>query len=148
MNWSKYNTALKKRGSLNFFVDEKISEWWYAHEVNKNCRPKKYSDKTIEICLSIRSLFKLPLRATEGFINWILSEFKLDIQTPSYTQISRRSGELKNIKLLRERREIVAIAIDSTGLKIFGEGEWKVRQHGYDKRRTWRKLHLAIDLSS
>ena len=148
MNWSKYNTSLKKRGSLNLFVEENISEWWYAKEVNKNCRPKKYSDKAIEVCINIRAFFRLPLRATEGLIESLFSKLELDLAVPSYTQVSRRLKLLKDQKLFFNKRKIFAIAIDSTGLKVYGEGEWKVRQHGADKRRTWRKLHLAIDTAS
>jgi len=92
----------------------------------------------------IRFVFHLSLRALEGFLASLVSVMNLSLSTPSYTQVCRRAKALgKDLKRLT-KRPITDLVIDSTGLKVFGEGEWKVRQHGYSKRRTWRKLHLAI----
>jgi len=122
-----------------------ISAW---HEVeiidNRGC-PPTYSDAAILCALSLKVIFQLPLRAIEGLLKSLVELMGLSIKVPDYTTLSRRQAKLqvKMPSLIpNEPRHVV---IDSTGLKIFGEGEWKVRQHGYAKRRTWRKLHLAID---
>jgi hypothetical protein len=94
--------------------------------------------------LLIRFVFHLPLRALEGFLSSLVLALGVSLYTPSYSQICRRAQFLgKDLKRLTKRK-VTDLVIDSTGLKVYGEGEWKVRQHGYSKRRTWRKLHLAI----
>ena len=107
-------------------------------------RPTIYADTAVLTALMIRSVFHLPLRALEGFLNSIIGCLVVNLRIPSYTQISRRARQLGQQIELLTRRKITDIVIDSTGLKVYGEGEWKVRQHGYSKRRTWRKLHLAV----
>ena len=69
---------------------------------------------------------------------------KLDIKAPDYTTLCKRQGSLK-IDLPKTVNGPIHLVVDSTGLKVYGEGEWKTRQHGYSKRRTWRKLHLGIN---
>jgi len=81
---------------------------------------------------------------SQGFLSSLVMFMGLCLYTPGYSQICRRAQLLgKDLKRLTKRK-ITDLVIDSTGLKVYGEGEWKVRQHGYSKRRTWRKLHLAI----
>ena len=148
-NWKEYNQALVQRGSLTYWFDEDvIAAWHNIEENNDTCRrgrPPIYSDMAIICALSLKVLFQLPLRATEGLLGSLFELMNLPLSVPNYTTLSRRQSHLE-IELPslipNDSRHIV---IDSTGLKIFGEGEWKVRQHGYDKRRTWRKLHLGID---
>lgn len=97
-----------------------------------------YSDAAIELFLTVKNLYKLPYRATQGFINSLLKILGVkDIQSPSYTQACRRAEDL-NVKIEANlsRSGKCDIAVDSTGLKIYGEGEWKVRKHGASKRRT------------
>jgi len=107
-----------------------------------------YSDETILMALTIRFVYNLPLRALEGFLQSILLLLGLSLKAPSYTQICRRAKSLgKALKRLSKRRP-TDIVFDSTGLKVYGEGEWKVRVHGTSKRRTWRKLHIAMDPKS
>lgn len=144
-NWSQYNKSLVQRGSINIWLSEDAIEKWTAlHSKHKQGRPYIYSDDAILTALIIRSVFNLPLRSLQGFLLSIMSLMKLDLPIPSYSQISRRSQTLGK-KLSRiSRKRVTDIVIDSTGLKVFGEGEWKVRQHGYSKRRTWKKLHLAV----
>lgn len=148
MNWSEYNKNLVKRGNINLWMPDDILEWWYAKDYSGTGRPVRYSDKAIEHCLTIGSIFKMPLRMTEGFLNSLFQRGNMILQVPSYTQISRRAGSLKISLPKLPRGGEIDIAFDSTGLKVFGEGEWKTRQHGVSKRRTWRKLHLAIDTKS
>lgn len=148
MNWNKYNKNLCRRGSLTIFIDENILEWWYSSESAGSGRPRIYSDKAIEVCIQLRALLKLPLRQTQGLVESLLTLAKLDIKAPCYTQMSRRTSNLKAFTVEIERGSDLSIAIDSTGLKVCGEGEWKVRQHGPSKRRTWRKVHLVVDVAT
>jgi len=146
-NWKDYNKALVHRGSLTLWFDENISESWYSSDITgTRGRPKLYSDLAIECCLSIKTVFHLPLRATEGFINSLFELLKLPLSSPDYSSMSKRQQNL-SVQLPRSGcpSKNMHLVVDSTGLKLFGEGEWKVRTHGKDKKRSWLKLHLAIN---
>lgn len=102
-------------------------------------------ESTLKCALTLRSVFHLPLRATEGLIASLIAMMNLPIKSPDYSTFSRRKSNL-NIDIKEKlSKGSIDLVIDSTGLKIYGEGEWKVRQHGHSKRRTWRKLHLGIN---
>lgn len=146
-NWKQYNRALISRGNLTLWVSEEVMAAWYATRDPgaERGRPKTYSDACIELGLTLRTLFRLPLRATQGFVEGLLQMMGLRLEVPSYTQLSRRAAKLE-IQLSRQPKSgKLDLVIDSTGLKIYGEGEWKMRIHGKQKRRTWRKLHVAVD---
>ena len=150
-NWSEYNKNLCRRGSLDVWIEPKTLDAWYAVESKHGVgRPRRYSDTAIMTALLLAAVFHLPLRAAQGFLVSLVS--KLDhqpVEIPNYSTLCRRR---KSLTSFLEDTPISAnalqLVVDSTGLKIFGEGEWKVRQHGYSKRRTWRKLHLAVDAST
>lgn len=145
-NWSDYNKALVKRGSLTLWFDEEaISSWYNAEATGKRGRPRCYSDSAILTVLTIRALFHLPLRGAKGLVQSLITLLHLPIEAPDYSTLSRRQKDLIVPLPYRSQEEEINLVVDSTGLKIYGEGEWKVRQHGYSKRRTWRKLHLAIN---
>ena len=148
-NWPEYNRSLIQRGSINFwFSEEAINKWRATDHTNEKGRPQEYSDDAILCALLIRTVYHLPLRALEGLLNSLASLLNLSIKIPSYSQICRRAKTLgKALKKLSNKRPH-DIVFDSTGLKVYGEGEWKVRQHGASKRRTWRKLHLGMDPDS
>jgi len=127
-----------------WFSEDAIENWLAPSKSGKAGRPKLYSDEAILTALIIRSVYHLPLRALQGFLESLLLLFAVGLTCPSYTQICRRSKLLgQKLKKLSKKR-VTDVVIDSTGLKVYGEGEWKVRQHGARKRRTWRKLHLAV----
>ncbi|MGQ9632575.1 MAG: IS5 family transposase, partial [bacterium] len=104
-----------------------------------------YSDLAIETALTLKVVYNLALRQTEGFLRSIIELLNLDLDVPDYSTISRRQGGLDIDLGARPSKKSVHIVVDSTGVKVYGEGEWKVRQYGYSKRRTWRKLHLGVD---
>ncbi len=108
-------------------------------------KPGLYSDVAIQTCLTLKTLFRLPYRATEGLLKSLMRLCQLDLPVPDHTHLSRRASTLTVQIPRRPRSGPVPIVVDSTGLKVFGEGEGKVRQHGIGKRRTWRKIHLAVD---
>jgi Transposase DDE domain len=144
-NWKNYNKSLIQRGSITiWFSEEVVKKWPAPREIKKKGRPKLYSDDAILTALIIRSVFHLPLRALQGFLTSLTMILSLALPIPFYTQICRRAKLLGQELKKLSRKNVTDIVIDSTGLKVYGEGEWKVRQHGYSKRRTWRKLHLAV----
>lgn len=145
-NWSEYNRALVKRGSITFWVeDAAIKNWFSSEHSGMSGRPEIYSDQAILLLLVLREIYSLPLRALQGFVESLFEQMGTDFPVPSYTQISRRAQKLnKKIPTLLKKgaRDLI---FDSTGLKVCGEGEWKVKIHGKGKRRTWRKFHIGID---
>ena len=148
-NWSEYNKSLINRGSLTVWFDQdSLQKWASTGEAKKRGRPQIYSDDAIVMLLVIREVFHLPLRALQGFAHSVFSLMGLDLQVPSYTQICRRSQKLDRKLSRLKRRGPINLIFDSSGLKIFGEGEWKVRKHGASKRRTWKKIHFAVDANS
>lgn len=146
-NWAEYNKALIQRGSITIWVDEKaIKKWFSSYHTCKAGRPATYSDDAILTLLILREVYKLTLRSLEGFVKALFAAMGLDLPVPSYTQISRRAQSLhKRIGRLVQGSKKRHIIFDSTGLKVYGEGEWKVKVHGKTKRRTWRKFHIGID---
>lgn len=143
-NWSKYNKSLCRRGDVTIWIDEdSISSWFAAQSSAKQGAQRIYSNTAIQCALSIRAIFHLPLRQTHGFLSSIFKSMGLDLPIPCYSTMSRRTSNLEVV--LPRSSGPTHIAVDSTGLKIYGEGEWKVRTHGISKRRTWRKLHIAIN---
>lgn len=144
-NWAEYDRALKQRGSLTFwFSEEAIGQWSYTGPPQRGAQ-FRYSDLAIETSLTLRVLFKQPLRQTEGLVNSLMELMGLNLPVPDHTTLSRRQATVQIPSFAQDTTEPVHVVVDSTGLKVYGEGEWKVRQHGYSKRRTWRKLHLAVD---
>lgn len=144
-NWSEYSGALVSRGEVTIWLDEAVLRDWQA----VGGKGMRYSEAAILCALSLRAVFKLPLRQTQGFLRSLKVALNLTIPVPHYSTLSRRAADLMVPPLPRgSRHGPVHLAIDSTGLKLFGEGEWKMRQHGKGKRRVWRKLHLAVDTTT
>lgn len=149
INWSLCNTALRNRGNITFWFSKDIAKSWYNKEKSGNRGASDtYSQAAIDVLSLIRFRWGLTLRATQGFPMSLTELMKLSVKIPDYTTLGRRLGKAsRNITAKIKSRQQVHVVVDSTGLKVFGEGEWKVRQHGYGKRRTWMKLHLAVNES-
>ena len=146
LNWSSYNQALVNRGDITIYFSDEVLDEWYSDLPAQRGAQLVYSDLCIETLLMIKVVFKLPYRQTQGFAWSLLRLMDLTaLDVPSYTQLCRRAATLQVEPYQIPQKGSIVIAIDSTGLKIYGEGEWKVRKHGYSKRRTWRKLHLGVD---
>jgi Transposase DDE domain len=145
-NWSDYNQSLINRGNLTIWFDDGVIQAWNTVEPNgRRGRDKTFSDLAIECVLTLRRLFRLPLRQTQGLIDGLFTLLKVPLASPYYTTLSRRADGLGvDLQALPQSRPL-HLVVDGTGLKIYGEGEWKMRTHGKDKRRTWRKLHLGIN---
>ena len=151
-NWKEYNTALCRRGSLTIWLDEEAAaSWLNAERTGKRGAPKIYSDSAIQCSATLGEVYGQALRQTTGLLASILQLLGLSLPVPHYSTLSRRRKTLAvdfGTQRASLRDEPVHVVIDSTGFKVFGEGEWKVRKHGWSKRRTWRKLHLAVDAGS
>jgi IS5 family transposase len=148
-NWKQYNAALVQRGSLTLWVsDEVMTTWRDPAKTGKPGRPRIYSDTTVLCMATLKEVYHLSLRATKGLMRSLMRLLDLDLPVMDYSQLSRRCATLEVALPRRRTDETLHMVVDSTGVKVFGEGEWKVRQHGYTKRRTWRKLHLGADEST
>lgn len=147
-NWSAYNKSLVKRGDISVWFDEAILESWFYTGPSQKGGQYVYSDKCIESLLGLKVVFNLAYRQTEGFADSLLRLLNYEPVVPSYSQINRRAKDIKVSLALPKSKGPLHLVFDSTGLKVYGEGEWKVRKHGYSKRRTWRKLHLGVDEKS
>jgi IS5 family transposase len=148
-NWKDYNQALIRRGSLTVWIEEATLHAWCQNMRDGQVgAPTTYSDLAIQALLTLKAVFSLPLRQTQGFAQSVLHLMASDLPIPDYSTLSRRAAGLAVALPRRTKDEPLHVVIDSTGLKIYGEGEWKTRQHGVSKRRTWRKMHLGVDEAS
>ena len=149
-NWAAYNDSLVERGSITVWISDEVIDDWKPTPEGPRQRGGQmaYSDRAIECLLMLKVVFKLPYRQTEGFGRSILELLGAKVTMPDYTTLCKRSVDLTVDLSPRQVQGTKHIVVDSTGLKVYGEGEWKVRQHGYTKRRTWRKLHLSVDEST
>jgi IS5 family transposase len=103
-----------------------------------------YSDLAIELVLMLRLVFHLALRQAEGFAGSALRLLGQELRVPDHTTLSRRSRGFAGRRPKAVPHGPMHLVIDSTGLKLFGRGEWDAEKHGR-ARRSWRKLHLAVD---
>lgn len=143
-NWSQYNQALKQRGSLHIWMPAEWENQWYHQGENQRGAQFRYSDSCIEMACIIKQVYGLAYRQTQGFLESLVAFRGWQVQVPDYSVIQRRHKRL-NIAVKGTDSQGKYIVMDSTGAKVYGEGEWKVRQHGWSKHRTWRKIHLAVD---
>ena len=148
-HWKNYNAALVARGNVTFWFDEHVVKACCSQvKTGKRGRSPTYTDAVIQCMLALKAVFRLPLRATEGLWLSLVKLTQWDIAVPDYSTLCRRQKKLA-VKISRSPQQgAIHVVVDSTGLKVFGEGEWKVRQHGWSKRRTWRKLHLGVNAAN
>lgn len=145
-NWREYNESLVRRGDVTFWFNEDVvNAWEHANDQRKVGRPFIYSDLAIESLLVLRELFRLPYRQTEGLAKSLVKLMQIAVAIPDYTSLAKRAAKLSVSLDVARGEGPIDVVVDSTGLKVFGEGEWKMRKHGKGKRRTWRKLHLAVN---
>src|SRR3954452_18816681 len=141
MNWREYDASLRQRGSLTvWFSDEAIEGWRAAPRTTRGGQPW-YSPLAILTALTLRTVFRLALRQTEGLIGSILHLLGLALAVPDHTTLSRRAETLEGPRpRAGSDAEPVHLLVDSTGLKLYGAGEWLVEKHGTKTRRSWKKL--------
>ena len=142
-NWKKYEQSLCNRGSLTLWISPSVIKSWKPRTTKTRGRRQRFSDRAIETILSLRLIFHLPLRQTEGFVTSIFQLMKLKLAVPDHTTLSRRGKTIRpKISCLLSPQKPLHILVDSTGLSIHGEGPWS---SGKKRRGGWRKLHLSID---
>src|SRR4051812_48215260 len=143
-NWAAYDASLRQRGSLTvWFTDEAIAAWRAAPRTTRGGQPW-YSALAILTALTLRAVFRLALRQTEGLIGSIIHLLGLELAVPDHTTLSRRAETLE-VPRARAGAGPLHLLVDSTGLKLCGAGEWLAEKHGTKRRRAWRKLHLGVD---
>jgi hypothetical protein len=143
-NWSEYDAALRHRGSLTvWFSEEAIATWRAEPRTTRGGQPH-YSALAIRTALTLRAVFRLALRQTEGLIGSILRLLGLDLPVPDHSTLSRRAETLEVPRPV-SRAGPMHLLVDSTGLRLCGPGEWLIEKHGTRRRRSWRKLHIGVD---
>jgi len=145
-NWHDYDASLRQRGSLTVWVTDEAIAAWTAEPRTTRGGQRTYSALAILTALTLRAVFRLALRQTEGLIGSVIRLLGLDLAVPDYSTLSRRA---ETLEVPRPRSsasgEPVHLLVDSTGLKLCGAGEWLHEKHGTKVRRSWRKLHLGLD---
>ncbi len=144
-NWPAYEAGLRRRGSLTLWIEDAALDCWQTFGPSGQAR---FKDAAIQTSLMLRTAFKLPLRQTEGLITSVLTLMGLTISAPDHTTVSRRAVALRVMQPASVPHGPLHVLIDSTGLQVYGAGHWLEVKHGVKSRRTWRKLHLAVDAVS
>jgi len=145
-NWSEYNASLKKRRRGAIWVSPEAVENWTTDELTgEPGASPTYTDLAIETMATVQAVYELAGRQTQGFLQSVFELMKPDLTAPDHSTLSRRRRQLTITLPVKDWSRSRHLVIDSTGVKVYGEGEWKVRQHGVGKRRTWRKLHFCVD---
>ena len=146
-NWPEYDGALQRRGSLTVWVAPEALAAWHPPGTGRRGRSPQYAAIAIETGHLLRLAFGRPWRQTEGLLRSLATLLGLDIGVPDHTTFSRRSPGLTLARSLAQAQGTgpVHVVIDATGLKVYGAGEWLVETHGGRGKRSWRKLHLAVD---
>src|SRR5919202_1142099 len=145
-NWAEYDTSLRRRGSLTFWISQELLDNWTTTEkTGERGASPTYTDAAIETLAVVKYLFRQASRQAEGMLASLFELMQVNLPVPDHTTLSRRLARLEVRLPVKPKSEARHLVCDSTGVKVYGEGEWKVPQHGYSKRRTWRKLHLCLD---
>ena len=140
-NWKEYEQSLCNRGSLTLWISPSVIKSWKPWTTKTRGRRQRFSDRAIETIHTLRLIFHLSLRQTEGFVTSIFQLMKLKLKVPDHTTLSRRGKTIRpKISVPQTNNQSLHLIVDSTGLGIHGEGTWS---SGKKKRRGWRKAtHL------
>ncbi len=145
-NWREYERGLRSRGDVTIWLSEAAIAAWTPPKNGLRGGQRQYSNLAILTALTLRVVFRLPLRQTEGFLDSLLSLMGLGLKAPDHTTLSRRNEDVEVPPLIRAHDGPIHLVVDSTGLKILGSGEWNVHRYKASrKRREWRKLHIGVD---
>jgi hypothetical protein len=145
-NWAEYDAALRKRGGLTVWFTEAATAAWHAEPRTTLGGQPHYSSRAITTGLTLKAVFRLALRQTEGLTGSLIRLLGLDLSVPDRTTLSRRAESLEVRRPQSDSdAKPVHLLVDSTGLKLCGPGEWLIEKHGTRVRRSWRKLHIGVD---
>jgi hypothetical protein len=145
-NWHEYDQSLRDRGDITLWISPEAISAWKAPMTGKRGAQPVYADMAIETALALRLLFRLPLRQTEGFLSSVLRLMGPALPCPDHTTLSRRNATVAIQQQVDSiSQEALCLIVDSTGLKVCGQGEWHSQKHGEKKARRWKKLHIGVD---
>ena len=145
-NWREYERGLRSRGDVTIWLSEDAIAAWVPPKNGLRGGQRRYSNLAVRTALTLRVVFSLPLRQTEGFLDSLLRLMGLNLKAPDHTTLSRRNQIVAVPPLTRSHDGPIDLIVDSTGLKILGCGEWNAHKHkASKKRRDWRKLHIGVD---
>jgi hypothetical protein len=145
-NWRAYDKALRDRGDLTLWLSQDAINAWTPPQTGKRGAQPVYADVAIETALSLRLLFRLPLRQTEGFLHTILTLMDVTLPCPDHTTLSRRNATVAIQRQIDQAPEgPLSLIVDSSGLKVCGQGEWHSQKHGEKPHKRWKKLHIGVD---
>ena len=144
-NWGAYERALVRRGDVTLWLSPGARAAWRAAPSGLPGGQQRFSDVAIETALTLRLLFRLPLRQTEGFVRSILTVMRAGLDAPDHTTLSRRSQLLDVVVHNIRATGPLHLIVDRTRLSVVGEGEWAAAKHGGRGTRGWKKLHLGVD---
>jgi hypothetical protein len=144
-NWPAYEAGLRRRGGLTLWIEDAALECWQTSGPGGQAR---YRDAAIQTSLMLRTAFKLALRQTEGLMTSVLTLMGLTLSAPDHSTVSRRAVALPVIQPAPLPQGALHVLVDSTGLQVYGAGQWLEAKHGAKSRRKWRKLHLAVDAAN
>ncbi|MCP3998505.1 MAG: IS5 family transposase [bacterium] len=143
-NWPEYERSLISRGDVTIWLSPAVVAAWKPQPSGRRGGQLKFSDLAIETASTLRLVFHLPLRQTEGFLNSLFGMMEVDLEVPDHTTLSRR-GQHLDVALRRvPTGKPMHLIVDSTGLSVVGEGEWAAAKHGRKGKRGWKKLHLGV----
>ncbi len=143
-NWAEYNQALISRGDFSVWLPKKAVKFWCGSKRKKLGRPQIYADAAIECVLTIRAVYRLSLRATQGLLAGLIRDLNLNIPCPNYTTLCRRAKSIQISPKVRQPGPL-QLVFDASGLKVYGSGEWRQLKKMIAKRRGWRKIHIGLD---
>jgi IS5 family transposase len=146
-NWPEYEQALVRRGDVTLWLSAEAMDAWRPAPSGRPGGPRKFSDVSIRTALTLRLVFRLPLRQTEGFLRSVLAVMRVGLDAPDHTTLSRRGQQLDLALGRIPAQGPLHLVVDSTGLSVVGQGEWAAVKHGRSGRRGWKKLHLGVDQS-
>jgi hypothetical protein len=145
-NWAEYDKSLRDRGDITLWMSQDAIDAWTPPQTGKRGAQSVYSDVAIETALALRLLFHLPLRQTEGFLHALLTLMGLALPCPDHTTLSRRNTTVAiRQQVDRAPEGPLSLIVDSSGLKVCGQGEWHSQKHGEKKAKRWKKLHIGVD---
>jgi hypothetical protein len=145
-NWHEYDQSLRDRGDITLWISQDAIDAWRAPMTGKRGAQLVYSDLAIETALTFRLLFHLPLRQTEGFLHAVLTLMGVVLPCPDHTTLSRRNATVAIRQQVEQAPQgAIFLIVDSSGLKVCGQGEWHVQKHGEKTGKHWKKLHIGVD---
>ena len=143
---SEYDTALRDRGDITLWISQEAIDAWTPSQTGTRGAQPVYSDVAIKTALTLRLLFRLPLRQTEGFLHALLTLMDVPLPCPDHTTLSRRNAPVAIQRHIDHApEEVIALIVDRSGLQVCGQGEWHRQKHGEKPHKRWKKLHIGVD---